>query len=65
MCKSGHRLFGFVYKAVGKFPFNWSATMRLVLQLTSMSENITEAISQNVRGEGQQRTEERERKDRA
>lgn len=42
--------------------------MSLVLQLTSLSENITEAISQNVRhkliGEGQQRTEEQEGKDR-
>ncbi len=69
VCKSDHMLFGFVYEAVGKFPFNWNATMRLVLQLTSMSENITEAISQNVRhklmGEGQQRTEEQEGKDRA
>ncbi len=43
--------------------------MCLVLRLTSLSENITEAISQNVKhklmGEGQQRTEEREGKDRA
>lgn len=42
--------------------------MRLVLRLTSLSEDITEAISQNVRhklmGKGQQRTEEQEGKDR-
>lgn len=40
--------------------------MRLVLRLTSLSENITEAISQNMRdSKGLQRTEEHEGKDRA
>jgi len=42
--------------------------MSLVLQLTSLPENITEAISQNVRhklmGEGQQKTMEQEGNDR-